>query len=155
MDAPDWTAVAAIGSIVSACLAFLSLIFIGSATRTQSKIAEFNNCVEIVKTLGEAQRKVRDKVGSPDHIFEFRELLNILETLALLVNSRKTTRVAKKYTITFLIQALAWIDVDESMKTMIESSVTSSDTFQDLERVRKRYRRQIEQISRQYREDAA
>lgn len=147
----DWTAVAAVASTVSACLAFLSLIFVGSSTRTQSKIAEFNNCVEIVKTLGEAQRKVKDKLGSSDHIFEFRELRNVLEMLALLVNSRKTTRVANKYRITFLIQALAWIEVDDSMKKLIESSVTGGDTFDDLLVVRKRYRRQIEHLSSQYR----
>ena len=107
MQPSDWTTVAAAAAAISAFLAFVSLVFVGSATRTQSKIAEFNNCVEIVKTLAEAQRKVRNKIGSPEHGFEFRELLNILETLALLVNRRKTTKVAREYTISFLIQALA------------------------------------------------
>jgi hypothetical protein len=118
VDVFNWTAVAAIASAVSASLAFLSLIFVGKATTTQSKIAEFNNCVETVKILAEAQRKVRDKIDTPDHAFEFRELLNILETLALLVNRHKTTRVARDYTVTFLIQALAWIEIDDHMKNL-------------------------------------
>ena len=140
MDAPNWTAVAATASAVSACFAFLSLIFVGRATRTQSKIGEFNNCVEIVKTLGEAQRKVTEKdVGTSEHEFEFRELLNILEALALLLNRRKTTSVARQFTLPFLIEALAWIEVDDTMKNFIESSVTGFDTFKELATLRKRY----------------
>jgi hypothetical protein len=148
---PEWSAVAAIASGVSAGLAFLSLILVGSATRTQSKIAEFNNCVDIVKTLAEAQRKVRDKLDTPEYIFEFRELLNILETLSLLINEKKTTKTAKHYTLTFLIQALAWIEVDQSMKSLIEISVTGIDTFEDLITIRRRYRERIEQLAEQYR----
>ena len=42
------------------------------------------------------------------------------------------------------------IEVDESMKKLIESSVTGVDTFKDLWEIRRRYRRQIEQLADRY-----
>jgi hypothetical protein len=145
MDATTWAAVAATASAASAFLSFCSLAFTGRTALIQAKVAEFNNCIEIVAQLGAAQRKVSEyDPGTREHNFEFRELLNLLETLALLVNRRKITQAARDYTTKFLIQALAWIDIDETMKKLIAESITGIDTFADLNSFRQRRRQEIE-----------
>jgi hypothetical protein len=84
---------------------------------------------------------------------KFCDLLNLLETLAMLYVKKRITKAARGYTQKYLVEALAWIDVDNNMRVLIERSLTGPDTFADLGRFRSRHRREIDAFVEAYRQD--
>ena len=104
MAQTDW----ALGTaLASAAIALVALLFSAKAALTQAKAADFNNCLEVVKQLAEAQRRVRDAKDEAEKHFEFRELFNLLEALAKLANDRKLQSSTRDYVEHFLIEAWA------------------------------------------------
>jgi hypothetical protein len=108
----NWSAVAATASAISAFLSFCAVLITGRIAAKQGKVLEFNNCIDIVKQLGEAERRVKDS-DDKDRESKFRDLLNLLETLAMLYMKNRLTKVAREYTKKYLIEVIAWIDVDD------------------------------------------
>jgi hypothetical protein len=146
MDANQWSAVAAGGSVVAATV---SLAVAWHAKRIQGRSADFANCTEVVEQLGNAMRRVRD--ASEDHYkFEFVELLNLLEALALLYNEGKIAPSTKKITCKFLEESLAWIRGDDGMKRLMTDSVTGDETYAELQEFEERRRREIAKRAKSY-----
>jgi hypothetical protein len=146
MDANQWSAVAAGGSAVAAAV---SLAVAWHAKRIQGRSADFANCTEVVEQLGNAMRRVRD--ACEDHReFEFIELLNLLEALALLYNESKIAPSTKKITCKFLEESLAWIRGNDDMKQLMTKSMTSNDTYAELREFENRRRREIGKHARSY-----
>jgi hypothetical protein len=139
----NWSAVAATASAISAFLSFCAVLITGRIAAKQGKVLEFNNCIDIVKQLGEAERRVKDS-DDKDRESKFRDLLNLLETLAMLYMKNRITKIAREYTKKYLIEVIAWIDVDDNMRRLIERSLTGLDTFADLGRFRNRHRTEID-----------
>src|SRR5690242_19783644 len=108
MDAPDWTVVSGFAAAVSACGSLAAAWFMWRSTRDTAKVSEFGSCIEIAIRLGDAQRRVRD-ASEENWEFEFRELINLLEVMALLANSQNASPKTLAYVETFLIEAWAWI----------------------------------------------
>src|SRR5690348_6339651 len=107
MTAANWiTAVAACGSVASATVALFVARYAVRAHAAQTRVADFNNCLEVVKQLADAQRKVREAKSDDDKFkFEFRELLNLLEALALLINDRNVAPSGTRFASHFLREA--------------------------------------------------
>jgi hypothetical protein len=148
MNADGWSAIAA---GCSAAAAIASLLVAWNAKRIQGRSADFANCTDVVEQLGSAMRRVRDATEAEDHHkFEFIELLNLLEALALLYNEGKIAPSTKKITGKFLEEALAWIRCDDSMKQLMADSVTSDDTYAELKEFQERRRRDIAAHTKSY-----
>lgn len=139
----NWSAVAATASAVSAFLSLCAVLITGLLAAKQGIVLEFNNCIDLVKQLSEAERRVKEAVEK-DRESKFRDLLNLLETLAMLYDKNRITKAARQYTKKYLIETLAWIDVDENMRRLIEQSLTGLDTFADLGNFRKHHRKEID-----------
>lgn len=152
MGAAEWSAVAAVASAVSASIALASLLISLKTARTQVKVGEFNNTVAIQRELAEAQRKIAShEPGSTNWVFEFRELYNLLEVLALLINNGQMTIIAKEFATKFIIEVLAWTETSDELKVLVAESVTKDETFAELNAFRRKYRRQIDPLLPIYR----
>src|SRR5438445_558314 len=119
MDSGIWSAISAGASAVSATVAPVIRSFTGKAANAQNRVADFNNCLEVVKQLAEAQRRVRDASDDTRRIFEFRELLNLFEALALLINEKKIPPSTRHYAGHFLEEAWAWLETDAEMADLV------------------------------------
>jgi len=146
MDASQWSAVAAVASAVAAAAA---LAVAWRAKRIQGQSADFANCIEVVERLGNSMRRVRD---APEEYykFEFIELLNLLEALALLCNENKIAPSTKKITCKFLDESLAWIRIDARMKELMDEKVTGEDTYAELKEFENRRPREIAKHTKSY-----
>jgi hypothetical protein len=147
MDANKWSAIAAACSAVAASV---SLVVAWHAQRIQGRSADFANCIEVVERLGTAMRRVRD---APDnhYDFEFTELLNLLEALALLHNERRIAASTKKFTAKFLEEVLGWISIDPAMEAHMRKSMTGDATYRELEKFKNHRKPGIRSLSRFYR----
>jgi hypothetical protein len=153
MNADFWGAVAAIAAAVSVFLTFIIAKANISETRTTNRSADFANCLAVVSSLAEAQRRVRDAGGNiPVRDFEFRELLNLMEALALLLNDDKVTPSTRKIVEHFLEEAWAYLHADPSTQHLIISSVTGVETFAELEAFARRRSSSIERLTTAFRE---
>jgi hypothetical protein len=148
----NWPAVAATASAISAFLSFCALLVTGRIAAKQSKVLEFSNAIDLVKQLGEAERRVK-LADDKDKESTFRDLLNLLETLSMLYLRNRITKAARNYTEKYLIEAIAWIEVDHTMLEMIERSFTGMDTFADLAKFRRRHRKEVDTLVQFYQSD--
>jgi len=152
MDANGWSAVAAACSAVAAAV---SLTVAWHAKRIQGRSADFANCIEVAGQLRDAMRRVRDEREKEDnearYTFEFVELLNLLEALALLYNDSKIADSTKKFTSKFLGEVLGWISIDDGMATLMRKSKTGDETYLELKKFEKRHKPAIRDLSRFYR----
>ncbi len=153
MDATQWSAVAAVGSAAAALLslavACVSLGVAWNGRQIQGRSADFANCAEVVEQLSNAMRRVRDAPEEHSR-FEFIELLNLLEAFALLYNENKIAPVTKKITCKFLEESMAWIRGNDSMKQLMTDSVTSNNTYAELQVFEKRRQREIARHAKSY-----
>jgi len=151
MAQTDW----ALGTaLASAAIALVALLFSAKAALTQAKAADFNNCLEVVKQLAEAQRRVRDAKDEAEKHFEFRELFNLLEALAKLANDRKLQSSTRDYVEHFLIEAWAWLKSEPTLEPLLQSSITSDRTYSEILRFSKRHDRRITALTQAYRASA-
>ena len=153
MTSAEWSAVASIGAAVSALISFIALVVSIRASRNQTRVSEFNNAVAVQKELAEAQRRVaQHNPGSANWVFEFRELYNLLEILALLVNREKITPVAKEFTTKFLIEVLAWTETSEELKALMADATTHADeTYVELRIFQRWHEYEIDRLVPVYR----
>ncbi len=141
-----WSAIAAGGSAVAA---FVSLVVAWQARSIQGASADFSNCLEVTEQLRAAEARVRDAEGDK-RTFEFNALLNLFEALATLHNDRKLAPSTRKIVGNYLVQVLSWIRNDEGMKRLMEASVTSGQTYEELDRFEKRHTNEMLEHSRRY-----
>jgi hypothetical protein len=146
-----WAAIAAIAAASSAGITVLIAAANLTTARTESRSDDFDSCLDVVTKLGDAQRRVFD-AGSdqPKRQFEFRELLNLMEALALLENDRRTAKSTRTITNHFLIESYAFLRSDSSQRLFLESSVTGDETFSELVKFAARYKPRIEALSHFY-----
>jgi hypothetical protein len=151
LDANGWSAVAAACSAVAAAV---SLMVAWNAKGIQGRSADFANCIEVAEQLRDAMRRVRDERDQENnekrYEFEMRELLNLLEALALLYNDGRIAPSTKKFTETFLDEVLAWINIDNGMATLMRQSMTGDETYRELKKFEKRRKSGIRNLSRLY-----
>jgi hypothetical protein len=151
-DAAFWSAIAAVGAVCTAAVNLLvGALLTRPLARTQIKVADFNNCTELAKDIAEAQRRVIDaRDDDTKHEFEFRELLNFMETLAYLVNTKNITASGEWAATHFLEETLAWVEVDKWMREFMISSVTGAETFKELFEFRRRHLARIQTLAEGY-----
>jgi hypothetical protein len=149
----------AIAAVAAAISAFLTLIIAVANYRSGhagANAADVENCLAVVNDLGEAERRVRDApLDSDIRTWEFRALLNLLEALALLVNERKIAPSTGKITTEYLEESWAFLDADESNRTLIEESLKSPETFNELKRFAKQHYARISLLRDRYRKELA
>ena len=119
-------------SVVSATIALGSCLSSLLGFRLQTKSIDFNNCLEVVKQLAEAQRRIRDAASNETRDFEIVELLNLMEALALLVNRGRIARSAAEYTGHFLEEAWASLKANDDVLPLVEKSISGADTYSEL-----------------------
>lgn len=152
MDTATSAAVASAIATGAAAIAAAGSLFAAWRTASiQGKATDFGNCLEVVRQLGEAQRRVQDADSEEKSRFEFIELLNLLETLALLFNSRKIAASTRRFTEKFLDEALAWIRIEQQMTQLMRESMTGEDTYHELKKFERRRQTPIRGLSRLYR----
>jgi hypothetical protein len=151
MDANQAAVWSALAAIFSAVAAGGSAFVAWQAKRGQTSAADFEGCLAVIKQLTEAQRAVRDAPGEHKQ-FEFIELLNLLETLALLVNDGRPASSTKKVAEHFLEEALSFIAVSPALADLMKKATTGDDTFSELQRFRSRRETAIRRNSKHYRD---
>lgn len=151
MDANQAAVWSALAAIFSAVAAGASAFVAWQAKRGQTSAADFEGCLAVVGQLSEAQRAVRD---APDEHkeFEFIELLNLLEALALLVNDGRPASSTKKVAEHFLEEALSFIAVTPALSDLMKKSTTGDGTFSELQRFRSPRATAIRRNSKHYRD---
>lgn len=142
MGATEWSAVAAVCSAVAA---LVSLVVALGAMRIQERSADFANGIDVVERLGTAMRRVRDAPKN-HYDFEFTELLNLLEALALLHNERRIAASTKKFTAKFLEEVLCCIEHNPEMAEHMRKSITGDTTYLELKKFEKHHKREIRNL---------
>ncbi len=141
----DWSAAASVAAAVCSAIAAVAAGYVTFlAYRTQDKSADFGDCLHVVGLLREAQKRVYDANLQCDrelYKFEFVELLNLFEALSLLYNNGKIASSTKDFTKKFLCEALAWVEKDREMKSLMHDAMTESETFRELIRFNPSLRR--------------
>ncbi len=144
---------AAISAIVAAFTAVLTLGIAWanfSTARTDAKSSDFENCLDVVTKLAEAQRLVRDADNEEAKRFEFRELLNLMEALALLENHKKIAPSTRKFTKHFLIEGWAFLRTSKVTRELLSNSVTGAETFIELTKFAEEHKAAIERLTKIY-----
>ena len=100
--------------------------------------------------MAEAQRKVRDGTTEDIKQFEFRELLNLMEALALLENDSRVAESTQKVAQKFLIESLAYIKSQPHLQEFMRSSMTDIGTFEELRLFEERHSKQIRDLALHY-----
>lgn len=131
MDAVEWAAVSATASAVAAIISLVN-------ARTQLRSADARDCLEFVKQFGEAQRKANAAAGD-DVEREVFELLNLLETAALLFNDRRLGRSSAYIVKHALVEGWVWLDTTEGMADILDRAITGPTTFQQLLKFKSRF----------------
>ena len=141
----DWSAAASVAAAACSAIAAVASAYVAfRAYRTQDKSADFGDCLQVVGLLREAQKRVYDanlQCNRELYEFEFVELLNLFEALALLYNDGKIASSTRDFTKKFLGEALAWVEKDQEMKSLMHDAMTDSETFHELIRFNPSLRR--------------
>jgi hypothetical protein len=135
--------VAAVASALSAAASFWLI-------RTEARSHDFDSCLDLIERLGVALRRVRDAQDDGIRDFEFRELLNLMEGLALLENQRRIPKATRKFAKTYLIETYAFLRSEGSTRVLLDSSVTGVTTFDELMQFYDRNRAEIDGLSVAY-----
>jgi len=139
MDAPT---VAAIAASVSAAIAAAALGVAAMALARQSKSIDLANCLEILNRIGDAQRRLNCATREKSQ-FEFIEIANLLETLAMLYRQRRYGKTTKHSVQKFLIEAIAWMEITPAANALC-NAVTGETTFKNLQAFRKRFGKKVD-----------
>jgi hypothetical protein len=151
MGADFWAAVAAIAAAISTLLTFIVVGVSFFTARQDAKASDFTSCLDVVTRLADAQRRVRDARDNEDvRQFELRELLNLMEALALLENGNRITPSTRKFTGHFLEEAWAYIRSEPSLRPLLENSITGDETFLELSKFAERRAGKIERLTKHY-----
>jgi hypothetical protein len=102
------------------------------------------------RRIGNAPRCARRAARIAKQRFEFIELLNRLEAMALLYNDGKLAPSTKKFTGKFLDQAVAGMQASEAMTKLKREAITVDDTFHELQKFEKRHAPEIRKLARSY-----
>jgi len=122
-----------------------------SVARNEARASDFDSCLDVVTKLADAQRRVRDAApGSAERDFEFRELLNLMEALAHLENTKRTGPSTREVTENFLVETYAYLRSQAGLRPFLEASLTSDKTFSGLVKFADRHLTRIEGLSRLY-----
>lgn len=144
----DYTAIcSAIAASCSVITAIIAIFIAAGSRKIQERLADFSNCMDIVSKLGDAQRRVFLEKCENKIEFEFCELLNLLEALALMINDGRIAPSTKKYTTKFLAECLIWIDNDDSMKITMNKLKTSDETYGELKKFENRQCNKVNNLS--------
>lgn len=149
MDANQAAVWSALAAIFSAIAAGTSAFVAWQAKRGQTSAADFESCLAVVGHLAEAQRKVRDAPNEHKE-FEFVELLNLMEALALLVNDGRPASSTKKVAAHFLEEGLSLITVTPALADLMKRATTGVETFSELKRFRDKHVLMVRKNVRQY-----
>ena len=150
MDVNQAAAWSALAAIFSAVAAGASAYVAWQAKRGQTSASDFEGCLAVVGHLADAQRKVRDAPEEHKE-FEFVELLNLMEALALLLNDGRPPSSTKKVAGLFIEEALSWISITPSMAELMKKSITGDGTFAELQKFRSKRAIKIRENARHYR----
>ncbi|GAA0551874.1 hypothetical protein FHS83_001421 [Rhizomicrobium palustre] len=131
MDANFWAAVAAIASGFTAAITLFIAWANHRVTLAAEKSYDFNSCLTVVFQVGQALRQVRDAPDDKKE-FEFRELLNLLEALAVGVNDKLIQAATRKMVEPFLAECYAYLKTQPSLSELLKNSVTGEGTFCEL-----------------------
>jgi hypothetical protein len=141
--------VAAFASALSAAASLVGVWYNRRTAIRQADATDFNNCVGTVRQLAGAQRLVRD-APEVHREFEFRELLNLMEALALLINDQKVPPSTLRTIDSFLEEAWAHLQADSQMIKLMEDSLTGENTYVELRKFAKPRKRKIEALIKRY-----
>lgn len=129
-----------IDNLILANIAFLALIinifaFLCTAwwIRRQVQVADINNYFRIQEKIPQAWRKFRDE-SEEKKDFEFIELLNLLETVSELYNSRIIHGSTRKMVRDYLSEVLPRLLTDEYAVSRLKNTRSGSDTYSEIER---------------------
>jgi hypothetical protein len=140
----EWAAVSAIASSIAATIALGSSLVALRVARTHARLAEFNNCLEILKQLSEAERKAATAADEEQQSHEIKALLNLFEVLALMVN-RKQVGAAGVYLISgYLVETWVWLQTTEGLAAIVDGAITGPTTFAQLQTFRDAHRARID-----------
>jgi len=125
-----WAAIAAGASAVAA---IASWWVARKARLVQESSADFSSLLEVSEQIRAAEARVH-YAKEEDRTFEFNALLNCLEAIASLHNDGNLRPSTRKMIGKYLIEVLTFIRNDEGMKRLMEASITSGSTYEELEK---------------------
>lgn len=102
---------------------------------SQAKSQDIANTLDIVKQITEAQRRVSAHLSDPVNAkADCRELLNLLEACAFLINHQLLPPAATALTSKYIIEVMATFYRENSLREFLRSLETTSETFHELYR---------------------
>lgn len=142
-------------SVVAALISLTACVYSVRSSRTQTKVADFNSCLAVVERLAAAQRYIRDAKDAETKQFELRELLNLLEALAKLVNGGKVPSSTSEYVESWLEESWAYLRAEASVVELIRGSITGDGTYAELLAFAEKRRPRIEALTKAYQNQGA
>lgn len=156
MSTADLAAViSAVAAAASALLAVIIAYLAFAALRQDKRSSDFGDCVDAVTRLGDAQRRVFEATTPEKKQFEFRELLNLMEALALLENDKRVAPSTRKFTVPFIQESYAFLRSQPQLVPLLEDSITSDTTFAELAKFAEKHKAKIESLTRLYQRQSA
>jgi hypothetical protein len=148
---PDTSAaIAALAAAAAAVASAFSAWYSRKETKQERNEIDCGFCVQVIEDLAGAERKVRDAADQDQKDFEFRNLFNLMEALASLVNDKRVPATTLKIVENYLKEAWAWLRGDEKLTELMMASVTGSDTYIELRKFAERRHLNIEGLTNWY-----
>lgn len=153
MEASEWAAVSAVAAAISATVSAGAAVVALLNVRTQQRAADARDCLEFVKQFGEAQRKANG-VSGEELEREVLEVLNLLETAALLFNDSRLGRSSAQIVRHALVESWVWLNTTDGMAEILERAITGPTTFQQLLNFKLQFARDIDLLAKKRNEAA-
>jgi len=147
MTAEDWVALSPWISVAAVIVSLTSCAIAFKVAQTHSRVADFNHCFEVWKQLRDAVRSAHELQGDAQER-AIRDLLNLTEILALVVNDGRIGPSARHIARQHLVETWAWFQTAEGLADIVDRSITSPTTFEQLQRFKKTNRAAIDSLAK-------
>ena len=145
-DWTSWPALAAIGQLAAAVVAFLGLGFVGLQIRAAQKTADFQTLQEFDRRAAVREHALLRAETEAAKKQALYELANFLEMHAAALNDGLLPKTSRKFIKHKLIDSIAVITEEPSTHQTLLDGVTSPTTFAELVKFMHREKREIDAL---------
>lgn len=143
MTNDDWSVISAIGTAVSAAVAFVGLPFIGWQLMVARKTADLQSLQTFAKEVREHEENLITAPDAETKKKAFNEFLNLLELNAAALNGKLYPGTTKKIVREKMRDSILVIENSPDWHDEFTEAVTTDTTFSELQKFMKRERRYI------------
>lgn len=137
MHAESWSAIAALGSLITALVAFFTSFIALHSLRLQRRSTDLESALKVMDVIMKKGAEVRHARESKSESWttDFESWMNYLEVFADLLNRNSYPPVTKSLIQTLLTQYLEVVDGDPDLREALVAARVDMDTFKSLRKL--------------------